>query len=214
MKRTKKLVAATMLLGLTTGGLNPAVYAEDFDGVNTGDIQIQGSIGKLDNTDPTTNLPEGSDDWINVTVDTATAFHTTSASNHVDIESATYNISNNSGRGVAVYLNGISGTPTYVDQLTIVPDDSQKALQTTPQAVDLVSSGAFTTLAATPWLVLANNQGELEINSAQDFGNAVTFSYTGKTGTLPADITTATPENYTLTLKFVSVQADGTTIGQ
>ena len=215
MKKHNKLFVATMVIGIATTGLSSIAHAETFDGINSGEVEINGSIGKLDNTDPETNLPEGSDDWINVTVDTATAFHTTIASNHANIESAIYNITNNSGRGVAVYLDGMSGTPVYVNQLTINPDDSKKPLISTPVSFDLISDGEFSTKLATPWLLLANNMGELKKGSGQDFGNSVDFNYTGKSQNLPTDVeTVAKSENYKLTLKFASIQADGSTIGQ
>lgn len=213
MKATKKLIAATMVLGMGMAGLAPAVSAETYDGLNTGEIQINGSIGKMDNTDPDTQLPEGSDDWINVTVDTATAFHTTIASAHTEIESATYGIQNNSGRGVAVYLSSLTGTPNYVTQLTINPAAGSKELVSTPTAVNLVETNAIAAMPDTPWLMLANNEGRLNLaNDAEDaYGSDATFHYTGTVEGAPA---TAEAENYTLTLKFASVQSDGTTIGR
>lgn len=215
MKIQSTLILATMIVGIGLTWASSTSQAETFDGVNSGEIEINGSIGKLENTDPETNLPEGSADWINITVDTATAFHTTIASNHQNIESATYSITNHSGRGVAVYLDGMTGTPKYVNQLSINPDDSKKALATKPTAVNLIAEGAFTEKSAMPWLVLANNMGELKKDSGQNFGHSVAFNFTGKSHNLPTDVATkATAENYQLTLKFASIQADGTIIGQ
>ena len=213
MKSTKKFFAAAMALALGFIGLAPAASAETFDGINTGDVQINGTIGKMDNTDPDTNLPEGSDDWINVSVDTATAFHTTIASGHTAIESASYGVQNNSGRGVAVYLSSLAGTPNYVTQLTINPAAASTALVQAPSAVNLVDSKAIATMPATPWLMLANHEGRLNLaaDAAGAYGSDATFHYTGTVEGAPA---VAEAENYTLTLKFASVQADGTTIGR
>lgn len=213
MKTTTKLATAMTLLGIGVAGLSTVAKAETFDGINTGEIQINGTIGKMDNTNPDTDLPEGSDDWINITVDTATAFHTTIASAHTEIESATYNIQNNSGRGVAVYLSSLAGTPNYVTKLTINPTAASTALVSAPKAVDLVAEKAVSAMPATPWLLLANNEGRLNLasDSANAYGSGANFHYTGTVAGAP---TQAEAENYTLTLKFASIQADGTTIGK
>lgn len=215
MKNLNKLFAATMVMGIGLAGFSSISHGETYDGLNSGEVEINGSIGKLESTNPDTNLPEGSDDWINISVDTATAFHTTIVSNHEDIESARYNITNHSGRGVAVYLDEKVGTPQYVRQLVINPDDSKKVLGTRPAPVKLISNGAFTVKSLSPWLILANKNGEIVKGSGRDLGNSIDFYFTGKSQNLPTDATTtATAENYKLTLKFAAIQADGTTIGR
>ncbi|GGC92955.1 hypothetical protein [Enterococcus wangshanyuanii] len=215
MKKTNLLVTAAML-SLSVTGLTHTALAQTIDGENSADVIINGTIGKLDNTDPDTNIPEGSDEWINVTVDTATAFHTTTASAHKNIESADYSIVNNSGRGVAVTLNTIAGTPTYVDTLTI--NAKGTGLVNAPTATNLVASKALVDLSSSPvWMTLANKDGRLNIDTdaASAYANSAKFYYTGTTvDNLPADVDqTATAENYTLTLKFTSIQKDGTTLG-
>lgn len=215
MKKTNILLT-TMMLGLSVSGLTHFASAQTVDGENSADVIINGTIGKLDNTDPDATIPEGSDEWINVTVDTATAFHTTTASAHKNIESADYSIVNNSGRGVAVTLNKMEGTPTYVDTLTI--NAKGNGLATTPAATKLVNGNALVDLTSTStWITLANKDGRLNIDTdaASAYANAATFYYTGTTvANLPADANEkATAENYTLTLKFTSIQKDGTTIG-
>lgn len=216
MKKTTILIIA-MTLGLGLSGAAKTALAETtIDGVNSADVLINGSIGKLDNTDEASNLPEGSDEWINVTVDTATAFHTTTASKHKNIESADYSIVNNSGRGVAVSLSGITGTVQYVDQLEINAKGTGLVMQ--PASVPLVTGNAFADLTnSAVWMKLANKEGKLNIegDAAGAYGNAAKFYYSGFTGTnLPANVDkTPAEENYTLTLKFTSIQKDGTTIG-
>lgn len=215
MKKTNFLLTA-MMLGLSVSGLAQLTSAETIDGENSADVIINGTIGKLDNTDPDTTIPEGSDEWINVTVDTATAFHTTTASAHKNIESADYSIVNNSGRGVAVTLNKMDGTPKYVDTLTI--NAKGDGLVATPAATNLVESNALADLTSAPvWMRLANKEGRLNIDTdaASAYANSAKFYYTGTTVTdLPANVEQATtPENYTLTLKFTSIQKDGTTLG-
>ena len=215
MKKTNFLLTA-MMLGISVSGLTQFASAETIDGENSADVIINGTIGKLDNTDPDTNIPEGSDEWINVTVDTATAFHTTTASTHKNIASADYSIVNNSGRGVAVTLNKMNGTPKYVDTLTINAKGTN--LVATPAATNLVESNALVDLTNAPvWMRLANKDGRLNIDTdaASAYANSAKFNYTGTTvASLPADVAqNTTAENYTLTLKFTSIQKDGTTIG-
>ncbi|OJG97073.1 hypothetical protein RV18_GL001222 [Enterococcus termitis] len=215
MKRTKLVLSAAML-SLSVAGLTHFASAQTIDGENSADVIINGTIGKLDNTDPDTNIPEGSDEWINVTVDTATAFHTTTASAHKNIESADYSIVNNSGRGVAVTLNKMTGTPTYVDTLKIKAKGT--GLFATPTEKDLIKDNAVVDLTSSPvWLTLANKDGRLNIDTdeAAAYANEAKFTYVGTTvADLPTDVNqTAANEDYTLTLKFASIQKDGTTIG-
>lgn len=214
MKKTNFLIAA-MILGTSFAGVTQ-VSAETIDGQNSADVEINGTIGKLDNTDPGVDIPEGSDEWINVTVDTATAFHTTTASKHKNIESADYSIVNNSGRAVAVTLNKMTGTPTYVDTLTINAKGDN--LIANPVATNLVADNELTDLTSAPiWMRLANKDGRFNIDTdaANAYANSAKFNYTGTTiDNLPTNVTEApTAENYTLTLKFESIQKDGTTIG-
>lgn len=216
MKKTNILLT-TMMLGLSVSGLTQVASAQqNIDGKNSADVIINGTIGKLDNTDPDALIPEGFDEWINVTVDVATAFHTTTASGHKNIESADYDIVNNSGRGVEVTLNKIAAetAPKYVDTLTI--NAKEDGLFTKPKATNLVESNALVDLTNSPvWMTLANKDGRLNVDTdaAAAYANATTFNYTGTTvADLPTDVDKkSTPENYTLTLKFTSLQKDGTT---
>lgn len=215
MKKTNFLLTA-MMLGLSVSGLTQLASAQTIDGENSADVIINGTIGKLDNTNPDTAIPEGADEWINVTVDTATAFHTTTASAHKNIESADYSIVNNSGRGVAVTLNKMIGTPTYVDTLTI--NAKGNGLVAAPVATNLVDGNALVDLTSSPvWMRLANKDGRLNIDTdaASAYANSAKFNYTGTTvANLPADVDQkTTAEDYTLTLKFTSIQKDGTTLG-
>lgn len=214
MKKTNFLLTA-VILGTSFVGVTQ-VSAETVDGQNSADVQINGTIGKLDNTDPDVDIPEGSDEWINVTVDTATAFHTTTASNHKNIESADYSIVNNSGRAVAVTLSKMVGTPVYVDTLTI--NAKGNGLIANPTATNLVADKELTDLTSGAiWMRLANKDGRFNIGADAEnaYAHSAKFNYTGKTvDNLPANANEApTAENYTLTLKFESIQKDGTTVG-
>ncbi|MDG3374961.1 hypothetical protein P5D95_26195, partial [Vibrio parahaemolyticus] len=98
----KKRLASLFIAGSFVGGLVPiAVQAQDVIGDGSAEIKVNGSIG-LDNTDPTETIDEESEDWINVTLDTATIFY--NISGRTNIESPTYTIKNNSGRPVDVTI--------------------------------------------------------------------------------------------------------------
>lgn len=104
----KKVLVSMLFSGSFVGFVAPAmVQAEDVIGVDQADIQINGTIG-LDNTDPEEAIEESHDNWINVTLDTATIFYNVSGRN--DIESPTYNIENKSGRPVDVSIADFAQT--------------------------------------------------------------------------------------------------------
>ena len=215
MKKTTLLVAGTMI-GMSILSLAQPVLAATIDGENTADVEINGLIGKLDNTNPDEKIPEGSDEWINVTVDTATAFHTTTASNHKAIESADYSIANNSGRAVNVSVANITGQPKLVDTLALNAEINGTA-SATPEAITLVENNQLASLnGKTQWLKLANASGQFNVKEdvAGAFANTATFNYTGTTTDDVLTLTEVAPENYTMTLKFESIQADGVTVGR
>ncbi|MBP1043927.1 hypothetical protein I6N95_23135 [Vagococcus sp. BWB3-3] len=209
----KATLVATAMVGFTLLGLGQPVLATVIDGEGTADVEIKGTVGKLDNTNPEEIIPEGTDEWVNVTLDTATAFHTTTASQHKMIDSADYQIANNSGRGVQITLSDIEGEPVLVDVLTIngmVNGNTPNP----PIAVDLVTNSLPANLTQEAWMVLGNKDGKLNISSdtAGTYGKTASFNYSGSTiANLPAGIKDeATEETYKLTLKFTSINEDGT----
>ncbi|WP_314064051.1 hypothetical protein [uncultured Vagococcus sp.] len=212
-----KKTTVAIMTGISMITMAQPALAATIDGEGSADVEINGTIGKLDNTDPGEIIPEGTDEWINVVVDTATAFHTTTASGHKSIESADYQIENKSGRGVQVSLGAIQGEPKLVNVLSINGTvNGNTAIAPTPR--DLVVNNSLTDLSNSgAWMTLGNKEGRLNIatDEANAFGNTATFNYTGETiADLPTDINEATTaENYTLTLKFKSIQADGVTVG-
>lgn len=60
MKKTTLLVAGTMI-GISILSLSQPVLATVIDGENSANVEINGTIGKLDNIDPEEKIPEGSD---------------------------------------------------------------------------------------------------------------------------------------------------------
>lgn len=69
----------------------------------TGVMPVRGNLGEADNTDPEAPIDENSNDWINVTFPTAAIF---AADKDGNIESGTYKMKNNSGRGVDISVLG------------------------------------------------------------------------------------------------------------
>ena len=97
----KKILCGLLLMGFLSGGA-ASVFAAEVNGTDSASITVDGSLGQ-DNTDENApNIDEGSNDWINVTVDTANIFYTTKESQHKTITSPDYTITNNSGRAVKV----------------------------------------------------------------------------------------------------------------
>lgn len=77
----KKVIAGLLLSSCVLGVAMPAFaqdgteadLQEDYSGVDSVDIEVNGTLG-ADNTDPGATIPEGDDNWINVTVPTKTIF--------------------------------------------------------------------------------------------------------------------------------------------
>ena len=85
-------------------------------------VAVNGTLG-ADNTNPDSKIPEGDDNWINVTVPTSTIFYNTPTNSTV--KSPTYKIVNNSGRPVDV-----SATAFTADSTNVAPNDFSLTLQT------------------------------------------------------------------------------------
>ena len=117
----KKILSGLLLIGFLSGGA-ASVFAAEVNGTDSASITVDGSLGQ-DNTDENApNIDEGSNDWINVTVDTANIFYTTKESQHKNITSPDYTITNNSGRAVKVSVLDFtvdSGNLDNVDALKI-----------------------------------------------------------------------------------------------
>src|SRR5574340_1324906 len=72
-------------------------------------VAVNGTLG-ADNTNPDSKIPEGDDNWINVTVPTSTIFYNTPTNSTV--KSPTYKIVNNSGRTVDVSATDFTADST------------------------------------------------------------------------------------------------------
>lgn len=207
MKKNMFNFVASLLVG-SLGFITSTVYAAETtinDGSNTGDVTINGTLG-ADNKDPDAKIPEGSDSWINVTLDTATIFYNTSSS--TTIESPKYTIKNNSGRPVKV-------TPTSITQTNSVDISSIKDLTVNFKRDDssqnssakLVSEGSVAVTQATT-LTLANKVGQLlstdtAATDTSTVDNAsATFSYGGS---VSSALSTSITPTFTMTLTFAPI---------
>lgn len=205
MKRNVFLTMSGAFLFFLVLGSAKASAAEVNDGSNSGDITINGSLG-IDNTDEDAAINEGSDQWINVTLDTATIFYNTSTS--TKIESPDYSIQNNSGRPVNVAVSGF--TKNNAVDITAISDlkvDVARAVTGTDTAgeatsTSLIATGALSNFASSKSIVtLANANGKL--NSAADtagaYGSSAKFSYSGA---VSSKLSTKLAPEFTLTLLF------------
>lgn len=198
----KKIISGITLSSLLAGGLlwSTAVFAnQTVDGSaenkNSADVTVNGYLGQ-DNTDPGGEIPDGSDEWINITLPTATIFY--SLKNKTEIESPEYKITNNSGRPVNVSVNQFtqtSGTNGDVESLNLVPETT-KAIAVNTQA--LIASGTIQNTFDVPFMVLANNQGkQASADEENTYAKELSFGFTGQTIAKP----TSDPV-YNLNLKF------------
>lgn len=179
------------------------------DGTNNTDVTINGTLG-ADNTDPTAPIPDGSNSWLNVTLDTATIFYNTQTNK--DIVSPTYTIANNSGRPVTVEVKSFAQNKdenvpiTAIDSLAVnfkrnaTKNDTAGATATTA----LITSGALASQASPAnTMSLANKNGQMtSTDTTGAYGNTATFTYSGQvTATLSAMI----QPTFTMNLLFTPV---------
>ena len=164
-------------------------------------VAVNGTLG-ADNTNPDSKIPEGDDNWINVTVPTSTIFYNTPKD--PTVKSPTYKIVNNSGRPVDV-----SATAFTADSENDAPSSFSLTLQTvgtttniaTTATTNLVNAGAVNTSLDNKLITLANKDGRMTSTGTATAGdNASTFTYGGSSKT-----DTMTQLKYNLGLTFKSV---------
>ncbi|MHC5228739.1 hypothetical protein ACYSNW_10715 [Enterococcus sp. LJL99] len=205
----KKISFVTLFSLAILGGLSAATpaFANDgtdtdsqqtISGADTADIEVNGTLG-ADNTDPGATIPEGSDDWINVTVPTKTIFYNTVGS--TTIKAPTYTITNNSGRPVAITTEAFAaraGNPATL------PNDFALNLSVGGSTtVPLIEAGAVSSVTGSSVANLANSKGQTASTDPEvtdPTTNSTTFTYTGT-----ATATEQLKVNYDLTLKFDAI---------
>ncbi|TFJ48476.1 hypothetical protein CKN80_00670 [Carnobacterium divergens] len=193
----KNVVAPIVLAGMVLG-TGQAVFAEEqaptgyetinnaegdqYDPATGVEIPVKGTLGKLDNTDPEENIPEGDDRWLKVTIPTSVAFNTNPEKENKEIMAYNYTVKNLSGRPINVNLSKFSGSEeAAITKLSLTPK--------TGDAIDVVTNG----------VVKENvNQllGKLEANVG-----AYEFTYKGTVD--PEKLTgESTKVSYNMNLKF------------
>lgn len=202
----KKISFVTLFSLAVLGGVSAATPAFATDGTeadsqqtisgsDTANIEVNGTLG-ADNTDPGATIPEGSDDWINVTVPTKTIFYNTVGSS--TIQAPTYTIKNNSGRPVAITTQTF--TARAGNPATLPSDFALNLKVGDSTTVPLVQAGAVANVAGSTVASLANSKGQTASTDpvvADPTTNSTTFTYTGT-----ATATEQLKVNYDLTLKF------------
>ncbi|WP_430612526.1 hypothetical protein [Enterococcus sp. DIV0876] len=160
-------ITFTMLGALGSGNLAFAgsQTIDGREGDTTGDIQVNGIIGEFDNTTPGPN-PDDINRWINVTIPTTVLFYTTEASQHRQIVSPTYTITNNSAVGVIAYASNIEN-PLNMEEVDLLFIND----------IELFSEGR-PTLTETELFTLS---GTTTMN------NTGTFAFTGNATALNSD---------------------------
>ncbi|MCK8605894.1 hypothetical protein [Leuconostoc citreum] len=195
---------AVAILGVSTVGTTVVNATTISDGTNNADVTVNGTLG-ADNTDPVAPIPEGSDKWINVTLDTATIFYNTQTDKN--IVSPTYNITNNSGRPVSfkvnsfkqndsVPLSSISSLNANFTRKVTATDTSGSNVST-----NLITGGSINSdFSSATSTQLANKNGMLSAKDTSGaYSNSATFNYNG---TVTDKLTATINPKFTMNLLF------------
>ncbi|MBS9339246.1 hypothetical protein G6R29_06475 [Fructobacillus sp. M2-14] len=167
------------------------------DGTNNANVAVNGTLG-ADNTKPDSNIPEGSDKWINVTVDTATIFYNTSTD--TKIIAPTYHITNNSGRPVSVKVNSFTQNDQKDISKIAALNVAMKRTDGVGTSTNLITSGSLSNVSQDSSLQLANVNGNLaKGDTAVTGNNKATFTYNGA---VSQKLTTEIQPSFTMNLLF------------
>lgn len=199
----KKLLGSSLVVVtvLGIGLIANKTFADQTIQGTSATVEVNGTLG-ADNTNPDSKIPEGDDNWINVTVPTSTIFYNTPTDSAV--KSPQYSIVNNSGRPVNVFATSFTA-----DASNVAPSDFNLTLKTvgtgtnaaTNATTNLVTAGAVNSSLNSQLITLANKDGKLTSAGTPTAGdNKATFTYGGSSST-----TTMTQLKYNLGLTFKSV---------
>lgn len=182
MKKT--ILGSAAVLSLLVGGTvaSAAQTIDGREGQTSGDVQVNGIIGSFDNTQPGPD-PENINEWINVTIPTTALFYSTEASNHTELVSPEYTVTNNSAKGVITSVSGITDAAT-IDAVELLNVNT----------VELIKAGAAVSVVETELFELGARSTETAVG---------TFNFTG-TSTPGADDEEINP-SFNLVLNFAPV---------
>ncbi|EHZ7795111.1 hypothetical protein ABZ134_002869 [Listeria monocytogenes] len=211
----KKVFASLLLTGMVLG-LGQAAFAEEklptgYDEIDNGDgtqydpatgveIPVNGTLGKLDNTDENENIPEGDDRWIHVTLPTSVAFNTNPEDN-TKISAYKYNVKNLSGRPIQVNLASFSGDDVpAISTLELAPSQAG-------EKIELVKDGKVTATEQELVSNLAAKTGDYEFTYSGNVDPTKIKDEATKDGESPSQ-----KVSYKMNLKFEVLNADGTPV--
>ena len=200
----KKIVLSTLMLGASIGVGSVALAAnQNFDGQDNANIVVNGTLG-ADNTKANAGIDEGQNDWINVSLDTATIFY--NKAGKTDITSPQYNIENKSGRPVEVAVGNFShkdGSDPSTDikslKLNVTNTGSNQTVGS-----DLFSApGTIKDPNTDALLTLANDEGvTAKGGAAVPNSNKATYNFSGEVNSA---LKTMSKPSFDLNLKFKAV---------
>ncbi|MFC0616118.1 hypothetical protein [Enterococcus faecalis] len=207
--KKKQVIIATMMVGAIGVSFSTSAYAtQTIDGSTTGEIKATGELGREDNTDPGSEIPDGDDKWINVTLPTEVIFYNVDGEENIK-SSANYEILNNSGRPVKVDLtsfriaNAITAEREAIKSLSLT-NASGKSFN----SVNLVENGVEKVTTTQELVRLANNEGK--IGTTNDPSAKLTrFKFDGSVNKDKLSEDQATTIDSTLNLKFTALNMMG-----
>lgn len=182
MKKATALLSTATIVGILASSI-PAFAEQVVDGrtgANSGDITVNGIIGEFDNTVPGPD-PHDPNRWINVTIPTTALFWTTEDSNHTEIISPTYTVTDNSAVGVKTYVSTVNDVydMDVVDRLEI-------------NGIELFENGV-SSVSETELFTLDGKDGVVTFD---------TFSFAGTAS--PTDASSELNPSFTLVLRFAA----------
>ena len=188
MKKIKTVAAGVLAtITLFSGAVHAFASTQNIDGregETSGDIQVNGIIGRFDNTKPGPS-PVDPDEWINVTIPTTAIFYTTADSTHTEIESPVYEVINHSAKGV-------TATVSEVVEVEAIDEISELSVN----QVNLISDGVVT--------LTATDLFELEGNKSEEVAGEFVFTGTAA----PSDSDKEVNPSFKLVLNFAPILED------
>jgi len=197
MKKINKGFKFLLVLSifLSTGSTVFATPVTDLDGEGgqTAPIEVNSHIGGFDSTDPYAPDPLGPDDvpdpshptWLNITVPTTVLFQ--SAHVPTNLTSANFDIANNSGRGVDVFVNSFEHDTSSDDFDDIIASlDLVATGGVTNNTVELIDEGSIT--HSTPELLMTIARGTRPTGATTTTPTVATFNFDGELEELPTNV--------------------------
>ncbi|NBJ47152.1 hypothetical protein C6N01_13140 [Enterococcus faecalis] len=212
--KKKQVIIATMMVGAIGVSFSTSAYAtQTIDGSTTGEIKTTGELGREDNTNPGSEIPDGDDKWINVTLPTEVIFYNVDGEEDIK-SSANYEILNNSGRPVKVDLTSFRIANTITTEREAIKTlNLANASGKSFNPVNLVENGVEKVTTTQELVRLANNEGK--IGSVNDPSAKLTrFRFDGSVNKDKLSEEQPTTIDSTLNLKFTALNMAGQEVAE